>query len=58
MFSITESIKKQIQINIKNGLDISELIKNPIYAAAEEVFICVLLYLLAGAYPFVSIILK
>jgi hypothetical protein len=33
-------------------------IKNPIYAAAEEVFVCALLYLMTGAYPFVPLIIK
>jgi len=33
-------------------------IRNPIYAAAEEVFVCVLLYLMTNAYPFCSLLIK
>ncbi len=29
-------------------------VKNPLYAPAEEVFVCVLLYLMTNAYPFVA----
>jgi len=33
-------------------------VKNPIYAAAEEVFVCALLYLMTNAYPFVAGLIK
>jgi len=33
-------------------------VKNPLFAAAEEVFICALLYLMTQAYPFCSLLIK
>jgi len=33
-------------------------IKNPLYAPAEEVFVCALLYLMTNAYPFSSLLIK